>query len=177
MLQALNGEGSKMKTSVVLAATVTVAIMLVVPGLLGAESGLSDEELDAFWAEMSRSVREGDYATLTGAYHADAVLVDGVRGSTSPVSKAFEAWKPGLQDTKNGRMKASVQFRFTQRLRDESTAHEAGIFRYAADPEKGEPQDDYVRFEMLLVKRNGWKIVMEHQIGPATEQEWQAAKD
>jgi hypothetical protein len=29
---------------------------------------------------------------------------------------------------------------------------------------------------MLLVKRNGWKLLMEYQKGPATEEEWDAAE-
>ena len=132
-------------------------------------------ELDVFWAEMSRSVNEGDFTNLTAAYHPDAVLVSGFKEASYPVSKAFDEWKQGLLDTKMGKMKASVSFRFTQRLHDENTAHETGIFHYISNPEQGEPRDDYVHFEMLLVKRNGWKLLMEYQKGPATEEEWVAA--
>lgn len=45
-----------------------------------------------------------------------------------------------------------------------------------SNPEQGQPRDDYVHFEMLLVKRNGWKLLMEYQKGPATEEEWDAAE-
>ena len=75
-----------------------------------------------------------------------------------------------------GKMKASVSFRLTHRLHDESTAHETGIYHYTSNPEQGQPRDDYVHCEMLLVKRNGWKILMEYQKGPATEEEWVAAE-
>jgi hypothetical protein len=133
-------------------------------------------ELDAFWADMSRSVNQGDFGNLKAAYHNDAVLVNGFSATSYPISKAFDGWKQGLLDTKMGKMKASVSFRFTARLHDESTAHETGIYHYKSDPEEGHPRDDYVHFEMLLVKRNGWKILMEYQKGAATEEEWIAAE-
>ena len=34
-------------------------------------------ELDAYWAEVSRSVREGDFKGYTATTHADGVLVAG----------------------------------------------------------------------------------------------------
>jgi hypothetical protein len=133
-------------------------------------------ELDVFWAEMSRSVSEGDFTKLKAAYHPDAVLVSGFKEASYPASKAFDDWKQGLLDTKTGKMKASVSFRFTQRLHDENTAHETGIFHYISNTKQGQPIDDYVHFEMLLVKQNGWKLLMEYQKGPATEEEWVAAE-
>ena len=158
-----------------------IIILLMFPsGLLYAQEAKtiteSKSELDVFWADMSRSVKEGDFANLTAAYHPDAVLVSGFKEASYPATKAFEMWKQGLLDTKMGKMKASVSFRFTQRLHDENTAHETGIFHYISNPEQGEPRDDYVHFEMLLVKRNGWKLLMEYQKGPATEEEWDAAE-
>jgi len=133
-------------------------------------------ELDVFWAEMSRSVEEGDFASLTAAYHVDAVLVSGSKKTSYPVSKALNAWKQGLEDTAMGKMTASVDFRFTRRWHDENTAHETGIFHYTANPEQGQPTDVYIHFEALLVKRDGWKQIMEFQKGPATEEEWAAAE-
>ena len=154
----------------------TVTIMLMGFNSFSAETSSTSTELDAFWAEMSRFVNEGDFANLTAAYHPDAVLVSGFKEASYPVSKAFDEWKQGLLDTKMGKMKASVSFRFTQRLHDEYTAYMTGIYHYTSNPEQGQPRDDYVHFEMLLVKRNGWKILMEYQKGPATEEEWVAAE-
>ena len=159
-----------------LAIICTVTIVLMGLNSLSAETGSSLTELDAFWVEMSRSVNEGDFDNLVAAYHADAVLVNGFRAASYPISKAFDEWKQGLLDTKRGIMTASVSFRFTHRLHDEYTAHETGIYHYISNSELGQPRDDYVHFEMLLVKRNGWKILMEYQKGPATEEEWNAAE-
>jgi hypothetical protein len=77
-------------------------------------------------------------------------------------------------DTQAGKVKANVEFRFTRRLNSESTAHEAGIFHYTAVPVKGDATDQYVHFEALLVKKDGWKMMMEYQQTPATAAEWDA---
>lgn len=132
-------------------------------------------ELDAYWAEVARTVVEGDFEGYATLYHADAVLV--MMGSgTVPISGALEAWKQGFDDTREGRAVAGVEFRLTERLNDGSTAHETGMFRYTFAAENGEQQVALVHFEALLVKKDGkWLMVMEYQKEPATDEEWGAA--
>jgi ketosteroid isomerase-like protein len=131
-------------------------------------------ELDAYWSEISRTVADGDFEGYANLYHPDAVLVlDG--SGTHPIAVALAGWKQGFDDTRAGRAKAGVTFRFTERLHDETTAHETGIFRYTL---RSAEQDAValVHFSALLVKKNGeWRMVMERQKGPATEEEWAAA--
>ena len=131
---------------------------------------------DAFWAEVSRSVAEGDFEGYAATYHADAILVSGRSQTSYPISQALGGWKQGFMDTKAEKMKAGVEFRFTQRLNDESTAHETGIFHYWAHVEGGERSDSYIHFEALLVNKQGWKMMMEYQKAAATVEEWNAAK-
>lgn len=104
-------------------------------------------ELDAFWREASRTVREGDFAGYKATYHEDAVLVS---------------------------LKDSVQFKFAKRVGDDTTAHESGIFLYSETDAAGKTKDSYVHFDALLVKRGGWKMVMEYQKNEATKAEWDA---
>jgi hypothetical protein len=50
------------------------------------------------------------------------------------------------------------------------------MFRYTFEPEEGEDAVSLVRFEALLVKRDGrWLMVMEYQKDPASDAEWAAA--
>ncbi len=51
----------------------------------------------------------------------------------------------------------------------------AGIFRYVSQKAGGQPLEEFIRLQALLVKQaDGWKILMEYQIGPATKAEWDA---
>jgi len=71
---------------------------------------------------------------------------------------------------------ASVAFRFTQRLHDETTAYETGIFRYTLTPAGSNPRIATIHFEGMLVRKDGtWLLVMEYQKRPATDEEWETA--
>lgn len=157
--------------------TTTGALVLLLIGAHGksAEPGAASAELDAFWAEVSRTVAEGDFEGYAATYHRDAILVGVATGTSYPIALALTGWQQGFEDTKGGKVMANVEFRFTQRLNDETTAHETGIFHYMARPEEGEATDQYLHFEALLVKTNRWKMMMEYQKAPATKEEWAAA--
>lgn len=86
----------------------------------------------------------------------------GAKKTSYPLTEALARWKQGFLDTKAGRMKARVEFRFSQRLGDETTAHETGIFHYSTVGSDGETASEYIHFEGLLVKRDGsWKILVQ----------------
>ena len=72
-------------------------------------------------------------------------------------------------------MKARVEFKFSQRLGDATTAHETGVFLYSATGADEKEIHDYIHFEALLLRRDGrWKIVMEYQKSKATRAEFEA---
>lgn len=150
-------------------------------GFIHAEENESPRlaELDAYWKEVSRTVQEGDFEGYRATCHPEAVLVSGKSKKSYPLSQALARWKAEFDATKAGTMKASVAFRFSQRFGDATTAHETGIFRYAAQKEGEEENVEYINLVALLIKGSeGWKILMEHQASPATKEEWEAlAKD
>ena len=137
--------------------------------------GQAASELDDYWAELSRTVEEGDFDGYKRLYHADAVMVTNYTGESYPIASAFAGWEQGFTDTRRGDAEASVRFRFTQRLNDATTAHETGIFNYRFRAANGQLSDQFVHFEALLVKKGGWLMVMEYQKRPATPEEWAAA--
>ena len=110
-------------------------------------------EIDRYWKELSRTVREGDFLGYKNAYHEDTIVIfaTGKNKKSIPLSKALAGWKQGFVDTKNGKVKSDVEFRFSQRIGDETTAHETGIFHYSSMDNTGRYiADEFVHFEMLL---------------------------
>ncbi|MFO7588546.1 MAG: nuclear transport factor 2 family protein [Gemmatimonadota bacterium] len=155
------------------AALFLAAVLLAAPSTARAQA---ESELDAYWDEVSRTVAEGDFEGYARLYHPDAVLVVGGTG-TYPIESALAGWKQGFVDTREGRAEAGVAFRFTGRLSGEETAFETGMFRYALEPDEGDDVVALVRFEALLVKKDGrWLMLMENQQGPATDEEWEDAR-
>ena len=104
------------------------------------------------------------------------MLVSGSKKVSYPLAKALARWEQDFVDTKAGKTKASVTFRFSQRLGDETTAHETGIFLYSSVGSDGRIKKDFIHFQALLVKNGDWKILMEYQKSKATQEEWDALK-
>ena len=134
-------------------------------------------ELDALWAEVSRSVATGDADLYLSTYHPDAIFVSARRGVTRTVAEDVEANRDAWNDTREGRARRSVEFRFTERLNSASSAHEVGIFRYASNEADGSTRVVLIHFEAALVKKDGvWLQLLELQTSDATEAEWEAAR-
>lgn len=139
-----------------------------------AETEARLSELNKFWAEVSRAVGKGDYEAYRATCHTDGVLVSGSSKKSVPLAKALAGWKQGFADTKAGTIQAGVQFKFTQRWGDATTAHETGIFRYFTVKADGQPKEEFVHFEVLLVKKGTWQTLMEYQKSTASKAEWEA---
>lgn len=149
-----------------------IALLLAFPTATAAQV---TDELDGYWAELSRTVEEGDFEGYGALYHPDAVLVVGGQASMA-IAQALNGWKQLFVDTAEGTAEASVEFRFTDRVNSEDTAHETGMFAYSFAPAGQEAQVSAVHFTALLVKREGkWLMVMEHQKQAASDEEWEAA--
>ena len=132
-------------------------------------------ELDAYWAEVARAVREGDFEAYKATCHEQGVLVSGVSRTTRPLADALARWKQDFVDTKTGKNRADVEFKFSQRLGDSTTAHETGIFRYSTQDARGKHTEEFIHFEGLLIKTQGkWTILMEYQKSRGSPNEWKA---
>jgi hypothetical protein len=147
-----------------------------VPTVSGVDETTRLAQLDKFWSQIQAAVQNGDYERYKATCHPSGVLVSGAKKTSYPLSKALAGWKQAFLDTKSSKMKASVEFRFSQRLGDETTAHETGIFHYWTVDANGVRKDDYAYFEALLVRENGWQTLMEYQKALASESEWEKLK-
>lgn len=133
-------------------------------------------ELDALWAQVVESVRTGDPELYLSTYHPDAIFVSARRGITRKVSADVEANASAWADTREGRTRRGLEFRFTDRLHDEDSAHEVGIFRYSSTESDGSTRVVLIHFEAALVKKDGrWLQLLEYQKSDATQAEWEAA--
>ena len=144
------------------------------------EDSLRLVELDSFWAALARTVHEGDFEGYKASCHEKSVVVftSGKNKVSHPMSTALEGWEPGFDKTKAGEQQDNVEFRFSQRIGDETTAHETGVFHFtSADSEGNVIVDQYIHFEALLIKEEGvWQTLMEYQKAVATQEEWEELK-
>lgn len=136
-----------------------------------------EKELDAYWAEVSRAVKTGDFQAYKATCHPDAVLVTGIKKQSYPLAKALVRWKKEFDDTKSGDRESSATFRFAARYHDETTAHETGMLLYEFSTKDGKVGKEYIFLEALLLKRKGkWLIMMEYQKAVGTAEDWKKLK-
>jgi hypothetical protein len=154
-----------------------IPLLLTVLALAPLPAGAQvTSELDALWARVAQSVATGDPDLYLSTYHPDAIFVSARRGITRTVAEDVEANREVWNDTREGRARRSVEFRFTERLSSQTSAHEVGIFRYASTESDGSTRVFLIHFEAALVKRDGvWLQLLERQTSDATEAEWEAA--
>lgn len=130
-------------------------------------------EIDALWAAASAAVAKDDIVALGRIYHPAAILVDD--SGTQPIAAALQGWGKDMVAAKQAGTKASVTFRFSKRQDNAETAFASGIFLYTTTTKAGVANPGYRRFEALLIKSGGkWQMLMERQLEPVTEKEWNA---
>ena len=136
-------------------------------------------ELNQYWTEVSRTVRKADFEGYKATYHKDAVCVFTTREKkfSNPIDVQLELWKPDFVDSKSGKTRNNVEFRFSQRVGSPTSAHETGVFYFTSVDKDGKVSGGRVNFESFLVKQNGaWLMLMEYQKSMATEEAWDALK-
>lgn len=152
--------------------TMTVVMCSVLAiGAGASQTTSSTREIDrTVWSVISTTVVEHDIAGMGRLYAPDAVLV--TPKGTSPIKDALDRWGRDMVAMKARGDKATVEFRFSRRQDDSTTAFEVGMFKYTVTA-KGVSTPNIHPFEALLVKTNGqWRIVMERQFDAVTQAEW-----
>ncbi len=136
-------------------------------------SGSSSHEIDRdVWSVFVATVAGDDIAGMGRAYFPDAVLV--TPKGTAPIKNALERWGRDMVAAKARGDKATVEFRFSRRQDDSTTAFEAGIFKYTVIARSGGSTPKFYPFEELLVKTDGgWRVLMERQFDLVTQDEWE----
>lgn len=125
------------------------------------------------WVPVAASVVNKDIVAMGRVYHPDAVLVSS--SGTQSIRSALAGWGKGMTDDKAQGIRATVEFRFSQRQDDADTAFETGVFKYTVTDKAGKSSPSYRQLECLLVKHQGrWVILMERQLDAVTDAAWHA---
>ena len=132
-------------------------------------------ELDRLWDRVVESVRTGDHGLYLSTYHPDGIFVSARRGISRTVADDVAANLDAWRATAEGRAERDLEFRFTRRIHNETSAYESGMFRYSS-LEDGTRSVATIHFTAALVKVDGvWLQLLEYQDSDATDAEWEAA--
>jgi ketosteroid isomerase-like protein len=156
-----------------------LAVSLLVASPLAGQDDPVIAELDAFWAEVARTVAEGDFEGMVATYHPDGVWVSAV--PSRPATRALRGMTAEAAEvaarTRAGEQAPRVEFRFSSRVHDSTTAHEVGMVRFTSTRGGVVVEDVYGLVDSYLVKKDGrWMILVEIQRWDMTKAEWDALR-
>ena len=156
-------------------AMMAIVLLSVVVGNSASQTATasSAREIDRdVWSVFVATVAADDIAGMGRAYFPDAVLVS--PKGTRPIKETLEGWGRDMVAARARGDKATVEFRFSRRQDDSTTAFEAGIFKYTVIAKSGASTSKFYPFEELLVKTNGkWRVLMERQFDLVTQDAWE----
>ena len=132
----------------------------------------STQDIDRdVWSVFVATVASDDIVRMGEAYFPNAVVV--MPNTTSPIKETLDRWGKDMVAAKAKGNRATVEFRFSRRQDDATTAFEAGIFRYTVIEKSGTKTSKCYPFEVLLGKTNGkWRVLMERQFAEVPQAEW-----
>ena len=132
----------------------------------------STAEIDReIWSVLSATVASDDIAGMGRVYFPDAVLVS--PKETRSIKETLDRWGRDMVAAKAKGNRATVEFRFSRRQDDATTAFEAGLFKYTVIEQSGASRSNYYPFEMLLAKSGGkWRVLMERQFAEVNQAAW-----
>jgi hypothetical protein len=92
---------------------------------------------------------------------------------TRPIKETLAGWGRDMVAAKAKGNRATVEFRFSQRQDNTTTAFDRGLFKYTVIEKSGASSSKYYPFEILLAKSNGkWLILMERQFAEVSQDAW-----
>lgn len=118
------------------------------------------------WVPYSKAFAEGKANDYIGLHSksllrvmGDLKYVDPYEGFTRNMTEMFD-------NLKKQNVRVSIQFRFTERIANQDTASERGVYEFVMTDAKGKVTKNYSRFHNFLRKEGGkWKIVMDYDNG------------
>ena len=154
-------------------ATIAVVLwsILVISAGASQTPPVSSEIDRGIWSVFTATVANEDIVGMGRVYFPEAVLV--TPKGTTPIKQTLERWGRDMAAAKARGDKATVEFRFSLRQDDSTTAFEAGLFKYTVITKAGVSTPQFVPFEVLLVKSNGaWRVLMERQFAAVAQADW-----
>jgi len=130
-------------------------------------------ESDVMYRALIKSVDINDFILMAAQYHRDAVVVS--KKKTELLRHALKRWEVDGDKLYSNGGKALLEMRFKNRLLNENTSFETGIYHYKTIDKNNKIFEVYMHFEDLNIKTNGsWKVVMERNVKRATSDEFNA---
>lgn len=115
------------------------------------------------WLPFIKAFAEGDAGGYIALHSKDLIRPMGDAKRIEPYDKWTAGTRGMFKSFAERGTKIAIDFRFLERIANEDTASERGIFEFSMTNAKGETQKSYGKFHVILKKVAGtWKILMDY---------------
>ncbi len=112
------------------------------------------------WKPFTTAFETSDYNLFANLHTNDLVRVSGngknIQGKETYIAGYKERWH-------NNSRKQTISFRFLERIHNDESASERGIYKLTINPNTEQSQSYYGKFHVILKKVDGfWKIAVDY---------------
>ncbi|MEO1031439.1 MAG: nuclear transport factor 2 family protein [Bacteroidota bacterium] len=120
------------------------------------------QDINTTWAKFYKAFETLDYTLMAEIHAKDLVRVSGGRRIID-YDSYINNYKAGFERDKAAGQTSNISLRFFERLCNDSTASERGIYKLVRNKGTDKAQAYYGQFHVLFKKRDGqWKIIMDY---------------
>jgi hypothetical protein len=136
------------------------------------------EDINTTWKKFYKAFETLDYTLMAEIHSQDLVRVSGGKRIVD-YDTYINNYKAGFEHDKTGGQTSTISLRFFERINNDSTASERGIYKLVRNKGTNNEEAYYGQFHVLLKKSNGvWKITMDYDSsegGAIGEEQYQKA--
>ena len=115
------------------------------------------------WEKFYKAFEDLDYRLMAEIHTKDLVRIPANQHTILDYDTYINNYKTQFHQAREDKISQSISLRFLERITNDSTASERGIYRFSINPGAENEQHYYGKFHVLLVKRdNSWKILMDY---------------
>lgn len=112
------------------------------------------------WEPFTKAFETSDYNLFAYLHSKDLIRVGGDGKRILNKTDYIEGYKNRWTSTNQHR---TISFRFIERISNENSASERGIYKLTLNPKTGQEQSYYGKFHVFLTKENElWKILVDY---------------
>ena len=136
------------------------------------------KDINAVWAKFYQAFETLDYTLMAEIHSEDLVRVSGGRRILD-YDTYINNYKAGFERDKKAGVTSHISLRFFERLNNDNSASERGVYKLIRNKGKTDEQAYYGQFHVLFKKLDGqWKITMDYDYsegGTIGEEDYQKA--
>jgi len=124
-------------------------------------------EINKVWDQFCLAFESLDYNLMANIHSKKLVRIDGGRNIID-YENYIKNYKTRFQETKSKKETKEISLRFFERISNDSTASERGIYQLTNNKNTSKEKTYYGQFHVILIKENGiWKILIDYDSNEA----------